>query len=46
MLHNVAGLQENLTSIQDEFVKEYGTADVNIQDGKINYNNEQTDKKD
>ena len=46
MLHNVAGLQENLTSIQDEFVKEYGTADVNIQDGKINYSNEQTDKKD
>ena len=46
MLHNVAGLQEILTSIQDEFVKEYGTADVNIQAGKINYNNEQTDKKD
>ena len=46
MLHHVASMQEKLTVMQDEFVKEYGTADVNIQDGKINYNNEQTDKKD
>ena len=46
MLHHVAGMQENLTLMQDEFVKEYGTADINIQDGTINYKNEQTDKKD
>jgi hypothetical protein len=32
--------------MQDEFVKEYGTADINIQDGTINYKDEQTDKKD
>jgi len=46
MLHHVAGMQEKLTLMQDEFVKEYGTADINIQDGTINYKNEQTDKKD
>ena len=46
MLHHVAGMQEKLTLMQDEFVKEYGTADINIQDGTINYKDEQTDKKD
>ena len=46
MLHHVAGMQEKLTVMQDEFVKEYGTADINIQDGTINYKDEQTDKKD
>ena len=46
MLHHVASMQEKLTVMQDEFVKEYGTADINIQDGTINYKNEQTDKKD
>jgi len=45
MLHHVASMQEKLTVMQDEFVKEYGTADINIQDGTINYNDEQTDKK-
>jgi FtsZ-binding cell division protein ZapB len=46
MLHHVAGLQEQLTVIQVEFEKEYGTSDINIQDGTINYKDEQTDKKD
>ena len=45
MLHHVAGMQEKLTLMQDEFVKEYGTADINIQDGTINHKDEQTDKK-
>ena len=45
MLHHVASMQEKLTVMQDEFVKEYGTADINIQDGTINYKDEQTDKK-
>ena len=44
-LHHVASMQEKLTVMQDEFVKEYGTADINIQDGTINYKDEQTDKK-
>ena len=46
MLHHVASMQEKLTVMQEEFVKEYGTADINIQDRTINYNDEQTDKKD
>ena len=37
MLHNVSALQEAVGVIRDEFEKEYGTADVNIQDGTINY---------
>jgi len=46
MLHHIAGMQEKLTAMQDEFVKEYGTADINIQDGTIKYKDEQADKKD
>ena len=37
MLHNVSILQEGVGKIRDTFEKEYGTADVNIQDGTINY---------
>ena len=37
LLHNIAGLRDNLTMLQAEFEKEYGTFDINIQDGKINY---------
>ena len=48
MLHNVSMLQEGVGKIRDTFEKEYGTADVNIQDGTINYpiENGETDKKD
>ena len=45
-LHSIAGLQEKLTKLQDEFQVDYGTSDINVQDGTINYNNEQADKKD
>ena len=37
MMHRVAGLRSDLTALQSEFEKEYGTYDVNIQDGTINY---------
>ena len=37
LLHNVAAIQEQLTGMQDEFQKQYGTFDINIQDGTINY---------
>ena len=37
MLHNVTAIQDQLTVIQGEFEKEYGTYDINIQDGTINY---------
>ena len=48
MMHQIAGLRDGLTVLQSEFEKEYGTADVNIQDGIINYpkENGEADKKD
>ena len=47
MMHQVAGLRDELTVLQGEFEKDYGTADVNVQDGTINYpkENGETDKK-
>ena len=47
LMHNVASLRDRLTVLQSEFEKEYGTFDINIQDGVINYpENGETDKKD
>ena len=48
LLHNVAGFREILANLQDEFEKQYGTYDVNIHDGTINYpkENGEADKKD
>ena len=48
LLHNVAGIKDVLAELQTEFKEEYGTVDVNIQDGSINYtpDNGETDKKD
>jgi len=37
MLHQIAGLRDELTLLQGEFEKDYGTFDINIQDGVINY---------
>ena len=37
MMHQIAGLRDSLTVLQTEFEKEYGTFDINIQDGTINY---------
>jgi len=37
LLHNIAAIQEQLTVMQDEFQEQYGTFDINIQDGTINY---------
>ena len=37
ILHNISMLQEGVGKMRDTFEKEYGTADVNIQDGTINY---------
>ena len=44
-MHNIAGLRDELTLLQGEFEKDYGTYDINIQDGTINYTKEngQTD---
>ena len=37
MMHGIAGLREGLSSLQAEFEKDYGTFDIDIQDGTINY---------
>ena len=48
ILHHISVLQEKLGEMQVEFEKEYGTADINIQNGTINYpkENGEADKKD
>jgi len=48
MMHQAAGLRQDLTALQGEFEKEYGTFDINIQDGTINYpkENGEVNKKD
>ena len=40
LMHNIAGLRDELTLLQDEFKKDYGTFDINIKDGTINYQKE------
>ena len=47
LLHNIMNIQDQLTLMQGEFEKEYGTFDINIQDGTINYKEDvEADKKD
>ena len=48
MMHQAAGLREDLAALQSEFEKDYGTFDINIQDGTINYpkENGEINKKD
>jgi len=47
MMHQIAGLRDGLAVLQTEFDKDYGTFDINIQDGTINYpDNGKADKKD
>ena len=41
MLHHVNTLQEELTKLQVQFKTNYGTDDINIQDGTINYNKDE-----
>ena len=47
LLHTVQSLQSELKLVQDELVKDYGTVNINIENGTIQYpDNEQADKKD
>jgi len=47
LLHQVANIQDQLTVMQTELEKEYGSGDINIQDGTINREeNVEADKKD
>lgn len=47
LLHNIVNLQDALMALQGELEKQYGTVDVDIHTGTINYKeNEQADTKD
>ncbi len=46
LLHAFFIANDKIKELQDDFMKEYGTININIQDGTINYNDEQTNKKD
>jgi transposase len=37
LLHTIVAMRETLTELQLTFEKEYGTFDINITDGVINY---------
>ena len=39
-MHQVSSNQEMLHTLQDQLEKEYGTVDININDGTINYREE------
>tara|TARA_R100000353_G_scaffold15383_1_gene14932 strand:- start:1126 stop:1407 length:282 start_codon:yes stop_codon:yes gene_type:complete len=45
LLHQAQAINERLKIVQDEIMKEYGTLDIDINTGKIKYNDE-TNKKD
>ena len=40
LMHQVSSSQEVLHTLQDQLEKEYGTVDININDGTINYREE------
>ena len=48
ILHQLTIVQESITNLQNDFEKEYGTFDVDMQTGVINYPKEdgEVDKKD
>ena len=47
IMHSVSALRDQLTVLQTEFEKEYGTFDINIEDGTIKYpENGEVNKKD
>ena len=48
LMHQIAGLKDELILLQAEFEKDYGTFDIDIQTGVINYpkENGKADKKD
>ena len=48
MMHGIAGLRDELALLQNEFEKDYGTFDIDIKTGTINYTKEngEVNKKD
>ena len=47
MLHMIANHQQDLNNMEKELIKEYGTSNIDITSGKINYSEEngEADKK-
>tara|TARA_R100001129_G_scaffold145937_1_gene107221 strand:- start:213 stop:494 length:282 start_codon:yes stop_codon:yes gene_type:complete len=45
LLHELATVQDQIKLTQDRMVKEYGTFDINIDDGTINWPKENKDEK-
>lgn len=43
MMHQMAQTQSKLVELQEEFEKDYGTFDIDINDGSIKYSDEQAD---
>ena len=43
LLHNLSLTQDRIGVFQDVLKKEYGTFDINIEDGIINYGDKETD---
>tara|TARA_B100000287_G_C20238497_1_gene625135 strand:- start:49 stop:333 length:285 start_codon:yes stop_codon:yes gene_type:complete len=37
LMHQQAGIQNKIVKLQEEFSEEYGTFDINLTDGTINY---------
>ena len=47
IMHQIVVMQNELKQIQDELEKDYGTVNINIEDGTIQYPKDgETDKKD
>ena len=46
LLHNLSITQDRITVLQDTLQKEYGTYDVDLETGKINWSNEEGESKD
>tara|TARA_R100001440_G_scaffold1627_1_gene5233 strand:+ start:2863 stop:3138 length:276 start_codon:yes stop_codon:yes gene_type:complete len=46
LLHTYAGVNDELKVVQDKLEKEYGTVNINIQDGTIQYPEDADNKKD
>ena len=45
LLHELATVQDQIKLTQDRMVKEYGTFDINIDDGTINWPKEEENEK-
>jgi hypothetical protein len=45
LMHELVVVQEKIGELQDVMMKEYGSADINLMDGTINWEKESEDEK-